>query len=413
MPDVLQFLDQLVSSNSPWIYAIIFAVAVLEGFVLTTFFVSGTIAIAATGALVARGLLSPSLAFLCVYLGTLLGDSISYLLSARIQHFPSVADKLRAYDHYRAPLARRPFAFTVLGHLTPYLKGVNAFLAGGVLPWRKWFLADAVGAFVGTLFLGSLGAAGARLLAAGSFNSVQLLVGVMALGLIILLWVKSSASYCRPRAAGSPSIFCPRHRHWKRVFFLLYFVPWHVVRKVESRLRKLKTRKLIKNLADEFPDVRAGDIFLVRLHSPAPWGKWAHSAIAVGNNRFCHGFGKVITAHRLEALPVRYAIAHLRVRCGNDVARRAAYAASEMIGRPVSIFARSGDTSRFSCASLISHAYATAGVALHDQRLPRVVPDDLFNSPLVDVVRVVFTEHTRRKSGRKEAPNAGCQRVAG
>ena len=36
-------------------------------------------------------------------------------------------------------------------------------------------------------------------------------------------------------------------------------------------------------MARAFPDVMAGDIFLVRLHAPAPWGRWAHTAIAVNH----------------------------------------------------------------------------------------------------------------------------------
>jgi hypothetical protein len=330
-------------------------------------------------------------------------------LSTRLQHLPFVRNRLRAYEAYRAPLSRRPFVFVVLGHLTPYLKGVNAFLAGGILPWKDWILADILGAFCGTLFFGGLGAAGAYVVTSKTMGTIQVCVGLAVLGLVILLWVRS-APYCRPRRnADSPSVFCPRHRNWKRLFFLLYFIPWHLVRKVEGRLRKLPTRALVKDLKAVFPDVRAGDIFLVRLHSPAPWGRWAHSAIALGEGRFCHGFGKTITAHRLGALPVRYAIAHLRVRCDDETAARAAAAAIEMIGKPVSILARNGDTSKFSCASLVTYAYAAAGVALHVREFPRIVPDDIFNSPHVDLMRVVYTEQIRDQSMRKEVLDADSQ----
>lgn len=411
MSSILHLVDQLLSSGSPWVYAAIFAVALPEGFVLTTFLVSGTIAIAAIGALVARGYFNPVFAFGCIYLGTLLGDSLSYLLSTRLQYLPAVAARLRAYDAYRAPLARRPFIFTVLGHLTPYLKGVNAFLAGGVLSWRSWFLADAVGALCGTLFFGGLGAMSSFLLTSGALSAIQVYGGIALLCLFILLWIRSTTN-CRLRSAtASPSLFCPRHRNWKRLFFIVYYIPWHIVRWVEALLRKLPSRSLRKNLSAAFPDVRAGDIFLVRLHSPAPWGKWAHTAIALGDNRFCHGFGKTITAHRLEALPIRYAIAHLRVRCDDDTALRAAAAASEMIRKPVSIFARRGDISKFSCASLAYYAYATVGIMLHEHEIPRVIPDDLISSPLLDVLRVVFTEHTRAQTARQGAPDADHQRA--
>ncbi len=401
MPNLLDFMDQLLNSGSSWVYAVIFAIALLEGFVLTTFLINGTIAIVAIGALLAQGYLNPIYALTCIYVGTLSGDSLSYFLSARLQKFKAIAGRLQAYDSYRAPLARRPFVFTILGHFTPYLKGMNAFLAGGILPWKSWLLADVIGALCGTLFLTGLGAAGSYLFTFGIVNAIHFYAGIAILFFIFIFWF-SSNSVCKLGGdRNSPSLFCPRHRNWKRLFFLLYYPFWHPIRWVEALLRKFPSRALRKNLREAFPDVRAGDIFLIRLHAMAPWGKWAHSAIALGNNRFCHGFGKIITKHRLEALPIRYAIVHLRVKCDESTANHAAVTASEMIGKRVSILARNGDTSKFSCAGLIFYAYKQAGIALVDHKIPRVVPDDLINSPYIEIVRTVFTESTRvQKNGK-------------
>jgi hypothetical protein len=107
-----------------------------------------------------------------------------------------------------------------------------------------------------------------------------------------------------------------------------------------------------------------------------------------------------VEAHSLEALPVRYAIAHLRVRCSDVTAEQAAKFAQACIGMPVSIRARRSDTHRFSCASLVAHAYRKAGLELVDEGIARIVPNDLFTSPAVELVRIVHTErvspHTRR-----------------
>jgi hypothetical protein len=84
-----------------------------------------------------------------------------------------------------------------------------------------------------------------------------------------------------------------------------------------------------------------------------------------------------------------------------------------MIGRPVSIFARNDDTSKFSCASLVNYAYARSGIALHNLHFSRVVPDDLISSPHIEVVRVVFTENTRVEREQKEVTNDSCQRASG
>jgi membrane protein DedA with SNARE-associated domain len=388
---LLPFLNTL-SSGSIWVYPLIFLVALLEGFVLTTFFVNGTIAIVAVGALVAGGSLNPMFAYLSVYLGTLAGDALSYFLATKIQNVPYLANRLQKFEKYRAPLARRPFTFTILGHLTPYLKGANAFLAGGLLSWKTWALADAIGAFCGITLFGGLGAVSQ--LASGP-RSIHAYIGVAVLCVVVLLWVHLLIRRQVP-SERQPTIFCPLNRKWKRnwnrILFIVSYPFWHPVRWVESLLRRLPTRALRRNIRMAFSDVRAGDIFLVRLHCRAPWGRWAHSAIAIDNNRFCHGFGRTITSHRLEALPIRYAIAHLRVKCDDATAQKAAVLASQMIGKRVAILARRTDQSKFSCTSLIFFAYSRVGIQLSRSDLPRVVPDDLIDSPHVEVLRIVYTE---------------------
>jgi len=177
------------------------------------------------------------------------------------------------------------------------------------------------------------------------------------------------------------------------VFFALYYPLWRPIRLVEAAMRRLPTRSAHPNLAVAFPDARAGDVFLVRLHAPSPWGRWAHTAIALDPDRFCHGFGDFITEHRFDEFPVRYTVAHLRVSCDDETAARAAAAAAEMVGRPVSIFARPDDTSRFSCVSLVLYAYRSVGVDLRPEAVGRVVPDDLFRSPRVHLVRLVLMEN--------------------
>ena len=105
--------------------------------------------------------------------------------------------------------------------------------------------------------------------------------------------------------------------NWRRVaWFFIWFPLWYPIWKGEDLRRKLSGRHLRRGLKGAFPDVRPGDIFVIRLHSPSPWGTWAHSAIAIDGRYFCHGFANRISAHPIDALPVRYAIAQLRVRCG-------------------------------------------------------------------------------------------------
>lgn len=405
-------IQQLLSSGSPWIYAAIFVMAVLEGFVGTTFLINGTIGFVAVGGFLAHGYLNPAATIGCIYIGTMAGDGLTFILSTRLQRIALIARYQQKFEKYRAPLARNPFRFIVLGHLTPYLKGISALLAGGVVSWRTWVRAEAVGAFCGTLLFTGLGAAGVLLFAKAShLDAVSVSAGVIVLLVFIAVWVRALRPCRISGVCAMPANDRSKGRNWKRIFFVLYFLFWRPIRMIEAALRKLPTRSFHPDLAAAFPDVMPGDIFLVRLHMPAPWGKWAHTAIAIDHENFCHGFGKTITAHRFDSLPVRYTVAHMRVKCDADTAARAGAIAAEMIGKPVSIFARPDDTAKFSCTSLVVFAFASAGVTLAPEIVGRVVPDDLFHSPKLEVIRIVFTEGRSELKGahNAEQQDAGCR----
>ncbi len=401
---MFDLIQQLLISDSPWIYAAIFVAAVLEGFAVTTFAVNGTIVFVALGGLLAKGYLNPPAVVASIYVGTMLGDGLTFMLSTRLQRIRAIARHQRGIEKYRMPLVRGPFRFLALAHLTPILKNVSALLAGGVLPWRTWIRAEAVGAFCGTLFFTGLGAlATTVVLNARHQNVASALFGIAVLSGVVIIWMRA----LRPcRIAGicaTPSDPRLRGRNWKRFFFLAWYPLWKPIRMVEAALRLLPTRSCHPDLAQAFPDAMPGDIFLVRLHAPAPWGKWAHTAIAIDRDRFCHGFGKVITEHAFGGFPLRYRIAHVRVKCTPEEAARAAAAAAQMIGRPVSILARPDDTSKFSCTSLACYAYATVGITLGPETAGRVVPDDVFHSPQVELIRSVSTEGRMERKGADNA----------
>lgn len=438
-PAVIDALKQFVSSASPWTYFAVLAMAVLEGFIVTTFAINGTIGFVAVGGLLARGHLSPAATILCIYAGTLLGDSLTFLLSARLQRIGPIARRLPVIEKYRGPLATHPFRFIVLAHLTPYLKSVCALAAAGVLSWRAWFRAEVVGALSGTLFFVGLGAVGTWLLTnTDHLGKVISALGVILLIGVVLIWARALRT-CRvvgvhhPRPARavsrrnsnpsseskskSESVWKYRGksklmtgRNWrKRLFFVVYYPFWHPVRWVEAALRRLPSRALHRNLSEAFPGIRPGDLLVVRLHAPAPWGKWAHCAIAIDCERFCHAFGKTITSHRFAEFPVRYTVAHLRVRCDNKLAERAGAAAAEMVGRRVSIFADAQDTFTFSCVSLACYGYRSVGITVGPESVGRIVPDDLLKSPQIEIVRVVYTEGRRPDLIPEESQDAGPQ----
>ncbi|WP_291295379.1 DedA family protein [Elioraea sp.] len=394
MEALAEQLRALASTN--WVYAVLFVVAMAEAIVITSFAISGTIGFVAVGALVAHGLLHPMWSGLAIYAGTLAGDLISFLLAGALQRVGFVATALGRLAPLREPLAAAPARFIIAGHFTPYIRALLPVLAAGVVPLRTYIAIELVAALLGTAFFLSIGYLGAHMLAHIAVETVLAGVGVVAGLMLVALWIKAQRPFC-PRAPGNGAMRRPAMR---ASWFFIWYLPWQAVRWIECHLRGTPSRRLRRSLASSFPDIRAGDILVVRLHAPAPWGRWAHSAIATSASTFAHGFASEVEAHSLEALPVRYAIAHLRVRCNDVTADQAAQFAQACIGMPVSIRARRSDTHRFSCASLVTHAYRKAGLELVDEGIARIVPDDLFTSPAVELVRIVHTErvspHTRR-----------------
>lgn len=74
--------------------------------------------------------------------------------------------------------------------------------------------------------------------------------------------------------------------------------------------------------------------------------------------------------------------------------------ARSKIGAPVSIAAERHETNRFSCSSLVVFAFREAGIELVDPGIARVVPDDIFTSPEMNLMRIVATEQVSHLTHR-------------
>lgn len=393
MNDVSSYVQNLASSD--WVYAVIFLVALAEASVITSYFLSGTLAFVVVGALISREVLDPFSAILAVYLGTVIGDISSFVFSRTLQRIPLVA-AIRRANWLRTSLSETPARFILICHFAPYLRALTPVLAAGVVPFHRYLAIELVGAMLGTLFLIGIGYFGAEALAILDLSRG---LGIMAAAatcvLVILLMVKR---WIPPLPEEKPTIDIAQFVRTFRAYLLYPF--WHPSRWIEQWLRGKPSRELRRCLQASFPDVQPGDIFLIRLHMPAPWGRWAHSAMAIDAKTFCHGFASIVTTHALSALPVRYAIAHLRVRCSEATLHAATETARAFVGTRVSVFAYRNETERVSCASLIAHAYRRSGIELVDPRLRRIAPDDLFSSPEVDLIRIINTEKVRLETRR-------------
>lgn len=385
-----------VFTASAWVYWTILVLAIAEASALTSFFLSGTIGLVVVGVLIAQGLLDPTLSIAAVYAGTLVGDVATYYLSSRLQKIRYIKSALERFEPIREPLASAPMRFILVGHFTPYLRAVLPVLAAGKVAPSRYLLIEAFAALASsTAFIG-LGYFSANALSQIPLENALAMVSIIAAISLVALWVYTRKPLCPLKHQ--------RTQRWLNVrraaFFYIWYLPWHPVRWLEVWLRGTPSRRLRRDLAAAFPDVRPGDVFLIRLHAPAPWGRWAHTAMAVSSNRFVHGFSKVVTDHAITCLPVRYAIAHLRPHCNTDISVRAAEYAHSKIGAPVSITAGRHETDRFSCSSLVAFAFREAGIELVDPGTARVVPDDIFTSPRMKLVRIVATEQVSRLNHR-------------
>ncbi len=393
MDDFATYVRAITSNE--WIYLIVFLIAIAEANVLTSYFLSGTMGFVLVGILIHQGLLDPTWSMLAIYAGTVLGDASGFLLSHWLQRISFVAAMVRKVDWARASLAASPTRFIVIGHFTPYLQAALPVLAAGVVPFRKYVAIDLAGAAAGTVFLVGFGYLLSTTAEQLHYRTALTIIGVVATLAIAILWSRR-----RPTAASGKPTLTRARSLGRTIRFVVLYPFWHPARWIEMWLRGRPSRSLRRSLEACFPDIRAGDILLIRLHWPAPWGRWAHTAIAIDGQNFCHGFTKVVTAHSLAALPVRYAIAQLRCKCPAATAQVAADVARGFVGRRVSVIARQDDGTKVSCASLVSLAYARAGIELVGPQYPRVTPDDIFTSDQLSLVRIVHTERVRLDTHR-------------
>lgn len=394
MDQVESFIATFTASE--WAYWIIFILAIAEASALTSFFLSGTLGLVVVGVLIAQGMLNPFFAIGAVYTGTLIGDVATFFLSSRLQNIRYIRSALERFEFIREPLAASPVRFIVLGHFTPYLRAILPVLAAGKVAPSRYLLIEAFAALLSSSAFIGIGYFSANALSQIPIENALTGVSIIAVISLFALWVYTRKPFCPLKRKSD--------RRWlnfrRAVFFFVWYLPWHPVRWLEIWLRGVPTRRLRRDLATAFPDVCPGDVFLVRLHAPAPWGRWAHTAMAIEEGQFLHGFGKVITDHPITCLPVRYAIAHLRPRCDVATATKAAEFARSKIGARVSIAAGRYETDRFSCSSLVAFAFREAGLELADPEITRVVPDDIFTSPQMTLVRIVATEQVGRLTHR-------------
>ncbi|MCP2031513.1 membrane protein DedA with SNARE-associated domain [Okibacterium sp. HSC-33S16] len=140
----MEFLSDalLATVTSPWVYAVLFAVVVIDGFFPPVPSEALVVAAAAIG--VSTGTPHPAVVILLAALGAALGDNIAYLLGRRIgtdrfrwMRHPRM---VRAFDRAASGIRRRPAALLITARYIPIGRiAVNMTAGATRFPHRRFW----------------------------------------------------------------------------------------------------------------------------------------------------------------------------------------------------------------------------------------------------------------------------------
>ncbi len=150
-------------------YWVIFLGTLFENTILLGLIIPGVVVVLLAGINAQNGLLSPELAIALGILGTIIGDTISYLMGRFGWTRVGQGGSFQAFtEKVREPILRRGALFVLVYHFAGYTRLVGPTAAGLLrMPYRRWAPADHIGAVIWvSTFIGvgyGLGAAGVSL----------------------------------------------------------------------------------------------------------------------------------------------------------------------------------------------------------------------------------------------------------
>ena len=151
MGQITEFLVELIRTLfERWGYLVVFLGTFLENTMFLGLFVPGVFVLLLAGLSAHDGLIDLRLALLVAFLGTSLGDTVSYL-AGRFgwRRALARAEQLPFMGTVRGALMRRTGLFVLAYHFLGYTRVVGPVTAGALrIPFRRWFLLDALGALI-------------------------------------------------------------------------------------------------------------------------------------------------------------------------------------------------------------------------------------------------------------------------
>ena len=171
-------------------YWVVFLGTLSENTLFVGALIPGVLVLLLAGISAGNGDMSPYLAFLLALIGTVAGDTISYLMGRYGWSRVTAGGALHEFtERVREPIMRRGVAFVMLYHFAGYTRLVGPAGAGLLrMPYRRWAPADHFGA---VLWVGSHVAVGYGLGRAGvSFDTIDKYFKVIewVLLAVVLLW---------------------------------------------------------------------------------------------------------------------------------------------------------------------------------------------------------------------------------
>jgi membrane protein DedA with SNARE-associated domain len=177
-------------------YLIIFAGLILENSLLIGFLFPGVTFLLVAGYYAGTNDLNLAGVFMAGLLGTIIGDTISYLLGRYgLLHIPFFRRWVKRMQHYHTTVVTYTGPVLIFFHFWAYARLIIPTLMGIMkFPFKRWIILDSIGAFLfTTVFLGigySIGRTSTSLAVAfeeGRFIQVGF-IGAFLFALLYVIW---------------------------------------------------------------------------------------------------------------------------------------------------------------------------------------------------------------------------------
>lgn len=350
------------------------------------YLIPGTLAVVGAGSLVQAGKLPAIPAILAVWLGVVIGDSVSFWLARAfgnaLRKWPTMAGTLARAE---ARLGRSPVGFTLAAHFSPFIKNIAAPAAAlSGMSWRRFLALEAGAAAVDALwFLGLSFVVGAAI---GNVTELPLaarVVGAVAFLAAVGFTVGSTRKCKLPKKSGKA--FSPAKR--KAGFAMLCAVKlpfWEIFGRFAKQVGYYERPEYRAALRAALSSARAGDLLAVGRVNRAPWGDFSHVGIIVATPAglaVLHAYEGDVRLTALSLYPMSGRVCVVRVNCTPEQITAALAAAWAQLGKPFKLGSRRPGAdipAAFNCVGLVVWAFAQAGVELVSAAPGEIIiPDDV------------------------------------